>query len=97
MGHPVQSNIMFPNSALRHFVRLVLPRVDVAQEHESVADPVVVRAIVAAAAGSVGGSSVESDDGVSRVGEVAPSSSVGERHGLQEVGSLRKKTVNRPS
>ena len=49
----IQSNIMFPNSALRHFVRLVLPRVDVAQEHESVADPVVVRAIVAAAAGSV--------------------------------------------
>ena len=89
---------MFPNSALRHFVRLVLPRVDVTQEHESVADP-VVRAVVAAAAGSVGGgggSSVESDDGVPRVGEVAPSS-VGERHGLQEVGSLRKKTVNRPS
>ena len=44
---------MFPNSALRHFVRLVLPRVYVTQEHEAVADP-VVRAIVAAA-GSVGG------------------------------------------
>ena len=95
----IQSNIILPNSALRHFVRLVLPRVDVAQEHESVADPVVRAAIVAAAAGSVGGrggSSVESDDGVSRVGEVAPSSSVGERHGLQEVGSLRI-NVNRPS
>ena len=50
----IQSNIKFPNSALRHFVRLVLPRVDVAQEHESVADP-VARAVVAAAAGSVGG------------------------------------------
>ena len=33
---------------------------------------------------------LEGDDGVPRVSEVAPSS-VGERHGLQEVGSLRKK------
>ena len=75
-----------------HFVQLVRSRVDVTQEHESVAVSVARAATVAAAAGGGGGNgtAVKGADGAARVKAPTVSAHIWIQ-GVGSLQSLRKK------